>query len=168
MAYYGSFGLSERKELKKKRKNILQSKHGKRLNQTQHGHQSFSLQSNKQDKSRSMNYLIDNNDALRTSTAGRSVLFHLHKPLHLAALRQTHVFFALFLLTTSCAGQESNVIGYAGFPPRFDLWALWICIKHPRIKPTGNRCAFVGPFTRTSQSTGSQDDLNHRLKKKYC
>lgn len=34
MAYYGSFGLSERKELKKERKNIFQSKHEKRLNQT--------------------------------------------------------------------------------------------------------------------------------------
>lgn len=27
-----------------------------------------------------MNYLLDNNDALRMSPLGRSVLFHLHKP----------------------------------------------------------------------------------------
>lgn len=35
MAYYGSFGLSERKEMKQKRENIFQSKHESRiLNQT--------------------------------------------------------------------------------------------------------------------------------------
>lgn len=53
-----------------------------------------------------MNYLLDNNDAFRMSILGRSVLFHLHKPL--AALRQTPSLFSPFLVTMYCAGQESN------------------------------------------------------------
>lgn len=64
-----------------------------------------------------MNYLFDKNDALRMSPPGKSVLFHLDKPLHLAALRQIPSSFALFFVSMSCAGQESNVIGSTGFQP---------------------------------------------------
>lgn len=51
-----------------------------------------------------MNYLLDDNDALRMTPLGRSVLFHLHKPL--AALRQTPSLFPHPLLL--CTVQEGK------------------------------------------------------------
>lgn len=60
-----------------------------------------------------MNYWFDNN-VLRTSSPGRSVLFHLDEAFHLAILRQTPRIYTLFLVTMSCAGWENNV---TGFPP---------------------------------------------------
>lgn len=48
---------------------------------------------------------------------GEVSFFTWTKTLHLAALRQTPSLFALFLVTISCAGQESNVLGSTGFPP---------------------------------------------------
>lgn len=52
-----------------------------------------------------MNYLLDDNDALRMTPLGRSVLFHLHKPL--AALRQTPSLFSPSLVTMYCAGRKA-------------------------------------------------------------
>lgn len=100
-----------------------------------------------------MNYWFDTNDALRMSPLGKSVLFHLDKPLNLVTLMQTPRFLALFLVTMSCAGQENDVVDSTGFQP------VLICVPDgfawniPELKPIDNTCAFY--FTRTFQSTDS-------------
>lgn len=69
-----------------------------------------------------MNYLFDRNDALRMSPLGRSVLFHLDKPV--AALRQIPSLFSPFLVTMYCTRQENNVIDFTVVPP------VLICRPH--------------------------------------
>lgn len=171
MAYYGSFGLTERKELKKKRKKYIPAQAQKKKKVKSNLAWSPVIFITKQETGQEQEHelLVQKQWCPQDGSTWEKCPFSPgQKPFILLLSGRLPAFLPCSLLQYPV--QDRKAMFWA--PLVFHLfWLVDLTDlhedKYTRIKPTDNR-SFVSHFTRTSQSTDSQDSMNHRLKQKYC